>query len=134
MPRFPVLLPQFGESAADQEGLPIVAAEPHTFVELSHYAPSDVTKHLVYLVNPPTARRLLGFGSLDNGMLELVGPFFHINVVPFEAFINSERSFLLYGRVDLTSFNWVMRALKERGFRIEFQSSLGDKYLFHVVR
>ena len=79
------------------------------------------------------AHRFLGFGSLDSAMLELVGPWFHMRVVPFHQFVDAKAPFLLYGKVDLTSFNWVMRALQERGFRIEFHSSLGDKYLFAVT-
>ena len=119
--------------SADKEGLPIVAAELHTFIELSHYAPSDIGSHLVYLADPSTARRFLGYGSLDSAMLELVGPWFHMRVVPFQQFVETKAPFLLYGKVDLTSFNWVMRALQERGFRIAFQSNLGDKYLFAVT-
>jgi hypothetical protein len=79
-------------------------------------------------------------------MLELVGPWFHMRVVPFHQFVDAKVPFLLYGKVGLTwmpvamnlyrpmkSFNWVIRALQERGFRIEFHSSLGDKYLFAVT-
>ena len=119
--------------SADKEGLPIVAAELHTFIELSHYSPPDIASHLVYLADPSMAHRFLGFGSLDSAMLELVGPWFHMRVVPFHQFVDAKAPFLLYGKVDLTSFNWVIRALQERGFRIEFHSSLGDKYLFAVT-
>jgi hypothetical protein len=119
--------------SADKEGLPIVAAELHTFIELSHYAAADIASHLVYLADPSMAQQFLGFGSLDSAMLELVGPWFHMHVVPFQQFVDTKAPFLLYGKIDLTSFNWVMRALQERGFRIEFQSNLGDKYLFAVT-
>ena len=67
----------------DKEGLPIVAAELHTLIGLSHYAPSDIASHLVYLADPSTARRFLGYGSLDSAVLELVGPWFHMRAVPF---------------------------------------------------
>jgi hypothetical protein len=113
--------------SADKDGLPIVAAELHTFIELSHYSPPDIASHLVYLADPSMAHRFLGFGSLDSAMLELVGPWFHMRVVPFHEFVDAKAPFLLYGKA---SFNWVIRALQERGFRIEFHSSLGDKYLF----
>jgi len=118
--------------SADKEGLPIVVAEIHTFVELSHYAPSDIARHLVYLADPSAARRFLGFGSLDSGMLELVGPWFRMHVVPFEQFANAKSRFLLYGREELDS-NWLIRALKERRFRIEFQTNIEKKYLFTVT-
>jgi len=118
--------------SADEKGLPIVLAEIHTFVELSHYAPPDIARHFVYLADPSAARRFLGFGSLDSGMLELVGPWFRMHVVPFEQFVNSKSRFLLYGREELDS-NWVIRALKERRFRIEFQTNIEKKYLFTVT-
>ena len=119
--------------SANKEGLPIVAAELHTFIELSHYSPQDIASHLIYLADPSMAQQFLGFGSLDSAMLELVGPWFHMRVVPFHQFLDAKVPFLLYGKVDLKSFSWVIRALQERGFRIEFHSSLGDKYLFAVT-
>ena len=114
----------------DREDLPIVVADPHTFIELSHYAPPVIASHLVYLADPDFARRLLGFSSLERGMLELIGPWFHMNVVPFEQFANSKAPFLIYGYPDLQRFSWVIPALKDRGFRIELQSSIDDRYLF----
>jgi hypothetical protein len=119
--------------SADKEGLPIVAADLRTFIELSHYTPPDIASHLVYLADPSSARRLLGFGSLDSAMLELVGPWFHMHVVPFEQFVNSNAPFLIYGYLELERFNWVVPALKERGFRIEFRSRMEDEYLFSVA-
>jgi hypothetical protein len=64
--------------SANKEGLPIVAAELHTFIELSHYSPQDIASHLIYLADPSMAEQFLGLGSLDSAMLELVGPWFHI--------------------------------------------------------
>ena len=121
--------------SADKENLPIVAAELHTFIELSHYTSPDIASRLVYLADPSAARPFLGFGSLDSAMLELVGPWFHMRVEPFEQFVNSRARFLIYGEPNLRSFDWIIRAFQERGFRVEFRSSLGDQYyLFAVAR
>jgi hypothetical protein len=120
--------------SAGQENLPIVVGDPHTFVLLAHYAPPDVQSRLVYLASPILAGRLLGFTSVENGMVQLVGPWFHMNVIPFEAFLASNPKFFLYGAWLL---NWVNRALIERGFRLEFltrvENGPSDRYLFSVV-
>lgn len=101
----------------NKENLPIVIAEPLNFVVFSHYAPADVRSRLVYLSDPALAGRLLGFTSVENGMVQLVGPWFHMKVVPLDAFLASNPRFLLYGGWWL---NWVTRALSDRGLRIEF--------------
>ena len=38
--------------SADKEGLPIVAAELHTFIELSHYSPPDIASISFILPTP----------------------------------------------------------------------------------
>ena len=121
--------------SANKEDLPIVIGEPHTFLLFSHYAPSDVQIHLVYLADPVLASEILGFNSVENGMVQLEGPWFHTKVVPFEAFLKSNPRFLLYGAWTL---NWVNRALSDRHFRIEFLARLesptsNNKYLFYVT-
>ena len=122
--------------SADKEDLPIVIGEPYTFLLFSHYAPSDVQSRLVYLADPVLAGEILGFTSVENGMVQLVGPWFHMKVVPFEAFLKPNPRFLLYGA---WTSNWVNRALSDRLFRIEFLARLesptfpNDRYLFYVT-
>jgi hypothetical protein len=116
------------------KGAPIVVGDPHTFVVLSHYAPADVRSHLIYLSNPALAGRFLGFTSVENVMVYLVGPWFHLNVIPLEQFLVSKPKFLLYGG---WSFNWVYQALVERRFRFEFLGAVEvpefDRNLFSVT-
>lgn len=122
--------------SANKEDLPIVIGEPQTFVLFAHYAPSDIRSHLVYLANTALASEILGFSSSEEGMVQLVGPWFHMRVVPFEPFLASNHRFLLYGP---WSGNWVNRVLSDQLFRIEFLARLesptsNDKYLFYVTR
>jgi len=116
--------------SSNEQNLPIVIGVPHTFLLLSHYAPSDVKSHLVYLANPILAGRLLGVTSIENGMVQLAGPFFQMKVVPFDAFLASNSRFLLYGS---RHWNWVNQALSERGVNFEFLAVLGDIYLYSVA-
>jgi hypothetical protein len=119
--------------SANKEDLPIVIGDPGLFVQFSHYASSDVRSHLVYLADPAIASRLLGFSSVEKGMVQLVGPWFHMKIVPFEAFVTSNSRFLLYGA---GPYSWVNRALSNRGFRIEVPSPeepTSPKILFMVT-
>src|SRR5262249_39962272 len=115
--------------SADRENLPIVVTDTHTFFELSHYAPPEIASNLVYLADPAFARQILGIGSIERGMLEEVGPWFHMHVVPFEQFVKSKTPFLIYGYLNRNTpdLSWVVPALKERRFRVEFQSNIDDK-------
>jgi hypothetical protein len=119
--------------SSNEQDLPIVIGDPHTFLLLSHYAPSDVKSHLVYLANPVLAGRILGTTSIENGMVQLVGPWFQMKVVPFDAFLASNSKFLLYGVDGAESWNWVNQGLSERRFSFEFLAVLGDKYLYSIA-
>jgi hypothetical protein len=112
------------------EDLPIVASELHTFLELSHHAPPDIASRLVYLADPAQARRLLGFASVDQGAIDLVGPWFHTNVEPFKTFILSNRRFFVYGGKQGNMLNWIHRELEERGYLFEPKGTIGAKALF----
>ena len=120
--------------STEKKDLPIVIGDPHTFVVFAHYAPPDVQSRLVYLGNPALAGRILGITSVENGMVQLVGPWFHMKVVPFEAFLASNPRFLLYGG---WLFNWVNQALSDRRLRLEFlarlENSDENRYLFSVA-
>ena len=120
--------------SADRENLPIVVADNHTFVELSHYAPPEIASNLVYLTDAAFARQILGVGNDERAMLEVIGPWFHMHVVPFEQFAKSKTPFLIYdGYLYWGALSWVVPALKERRFRVELQSNFDDKYLFFAV-
>ena len=119
--------------SANKEDLPIVIGDPGLFVQFAHYAPADVRSHLVYLADPAIAGRFLGFTSVENGMVQLVGPWFHMKIVPFEAFVMSNSRFLLYG---VGSLSWINRALSNRGFRMEVprpEEPISAKYLLMVT-
>jgi hypothetical protein len=117
--------------STNPDNLPIVIGNQLTFTVFSHYAPSDVRSRLVYPASQSLAGQLLGIDSVENGMVQLVGPWFHMNVVPLEAFLASKPRFLLYGA---GPFNWINRALSDRGFRFEYLArGPYDRYLFSVA-
>lgn len=121
-------------SVADQS-LPLVVAEAHTFTALSHYAPADVTSRLVYLADPELALQRLGHNSVERGMLDLLGPWFGMNVKPFRPFMAEHSRFLVYGSfVGVGFLNWLLPELQARGMHIELLNQAGDTLLLLASR
>jgi len=113
--------------------LPIVVADPHTFVVLSHYARADIVSRLVYLADPKLALRYLGHNSVERGMIDLVAPWFRMRVVAFDRFMPEHRRFLVYGDfVHLSFLNWLLPELHARGMRTELLNRAGDTMLLLV--
>lgn len=114
----------------NHDDLPIVASEPHIFMTLAHYAPPDVTSRLVYLSDPAASLRHLGHNSVDRGMSELIGPWFHLPVRAYAPFVESHSSFLVYG--NLGWLNWVTAQLCADHRALELQGRVNEDFLFRV--
>jgi 4-amino-4-deoxy-L-arabinose transferase-like glycosyltransferase len=114
----------------NESNLPIIASDPHTFIELAHYAPPEITSRLVYLADPAASLKQLGHNSVERGMVDLLGPWFHLNVTDYNSYVVSHPRFLIYG--NLGFLNWVTNRLKEDGMRSELRGRNGDKFLFLV--
>jgi hypothetical protein len=113
--------------------LPVVVADPHTFTVLVHHGPPDITSRLVYLADPDRALERLGHNSVERGMLDLVGPWFGMNVVRFEPFIAAHGRFLVFGNFGQQGFlNWIVPELRVRGMRTELLNQAGGDMLLSV--
>ena len=107
--------------------LPFVVADPHTFTQLSHYGSPELTARIAYLADPALALKHLGHNSVERGMLDLVKPWFRMNVVEFEPFVAEHSRFLIYGDfVELEFLNWIVTELQARGLRFELLNRQGD--------
>jgi hypothetical protein len=115
--------------------LPLVVADPHNFTILSHYAPPDVRPRLVYLADPNLAMKRLGHNSVERGMLDLVKPWFRMNVADYNTFVAEQPRFLVYGNYGVLGFlNWLLPELQARGMRIEFRGRRGEYWFFLASR
>jgi hypothetical protein len=115
--------------------LPVVIADPHTFTVLSHYGAADLRRRIVYLADPALALTYLGHNSVERGMLDLLKPWFHMNVVEFEPFVGEHSRFLVYGDFYRMSFlSWLTPELHRRGLRLELLNRQGDNLLLLVSR
>ena len=107
--------------------LPFVVADPHSFAVLSHYGPPEMKSRMVYLADPGLALKRLGHNSVERGMLDLLKPWFGMNVVEFEPFVARHPRFLLYGDFyELGFLNWITAELQGRGMRLELLNRAGD--------
>jgi hypothetical protein len=112
-----------------QVPLPIVVSEAHTFMKLAHYAPTDIASRLVYLADPDLALRQLGQTTVDRGLLAL-SSVFRANVQTYDAFIDSQERFFIYGPNGNSS--WLLSELPTTEMRIELKGRNKDNLLFLV--
>ncbi len=116
-----------------EENLPIVAAEPHTLMHFSHYAPPEIASRMVYLADPAIALKRLGHNSVERGMVDLIKPWFRMNVTDFQSFVVEHPRFLVYGNFGGLGFlNWILPELQANNMRVEFRGRNGE-YLFFLV-
>ena len=113
----------------DVKNLPIVAADPYTFIDLNYYAP-DLTSRVVYLADPEISFRRLRTNSVERGMVDLLKPWFRLNVTDYKSYILRQPQFLLCG--DPTFFSWIVPQLEEDGFKLELKGLDGKLMLFIV--
>jgi hypothetical protein len=115
--------------------LSLVMADPHTFTVLSHYAPPDIRSRLVYLADPNLALKRLGHNSVERGMIDLVKPWFRMNVVDYETFVAGQPRFLVFGNTGRLAFlNWLLPELQARGMRLEVRGRRGDNLFLLASR
>jgi hypothetical protein len=68
-------------------------------------------------------------------MVDLIQPWFHMNVVPFEPFIATHSRFLVYGNFTSLAFlNWVAPELRARGWHMELLNRAGGDMLLLASR
>jgi hypothetical protein len=114
----------------NESNLPIVASDAHTLIELAHYAPPEISSRLVYLADPAASLKELGHNSVERGMIDLLGPWFHLNITDYNSYKTSHPRFLVYGKFGF--LNWITKKLQEDGMRIELRGRDGDRFLFLV--
>jgi hypothetical protein len=118
-----------------KQDLPVVIADPQSFMTLSHYGAPEIKARLVYAADADRALARLGTNSVERGMLELVKPWFGLNVVPFKSFVAAHAEFFVYGDFLRISFlNWILPELHAQGMRTELLNQADDDMLLYVYR
>ena len=113
----------------DVENLPIVAADAHTFIELNYYAP-EISSRVVYLADPEISLQRLKQNSIERGIVDLLKPWFGLNVTDYKSYIAARHRFLLCG--DFQFFSWIVPQLEEDGMQLELKGTDGKIMLYMV--
>jgi 4-amino-4-deoxy-L-arabinose transferase-like glycosyltransferase len=108
---------------------PVVIAGPHSFFELTYYAPPALASRLAYLVDPAAALHYVGTDTVDLGMREF-GRRTGLRVEPYRTYLSTHPRFLLY--VDRSPWNWLLPALSAAGARFEVVALDGPGSLYLV--
>jgi hypothetical protein len=98
---------------APDDGLPIVVANPTSYLPLEHYSDPALASRLVYLAAGETPRPYLLEASGDQVLLALE-PSSGIAVRPFAEFVDKNRRFYVYERYG----SWLVRELLENRARV----------------
>jgi hypothetical protein len=113
----PRLSEAIGESLNMVPRGPIVVSDPHSFLKLWHYAPSDVKNRLYYLTNPEAQIKHLGSDTSDRSLAGL-SALFSLPVREYQSFVDSHHHFHTYGRQ-----GWLVPQLLEDGARLTMKQS-----------
>ena len=111
--------------------MPVVCSDPRLFIILSYYAPPELRSRLVYLADPAQSLYYLGHNSVDRGTLDLLKPWFRLNVQPYRPYLDSHGQFLLVG--DPQNFlNWTLRDFVESRAQVDLIGLHQEILVFRV--
>jgi len=110
---------------------PILIADPHDFLELSHSPPRTLGQRFVYLADPQASIRAKGEDTAERGLLELrrIAP---LRVYEYRAYLARHTSFLAFASRGPTELSWVLPALRADGRRVRLKAVAGDRALYEV--
>jgi hypothetical protein len=80
------------------------------YLQFWYYTPPLLRSRLCYVVDPASARRLVGTDSLDNGLTTL-SRWSAVTAVDYERFVSTHRRFTVYG----AGTGWLLPRLQEAG-------------------
>ena len=79
---------------------------------LSFYAPRELASRIAYLADPNSSIAFLGHDTIDRGLLDL-RPWFPINIVRADSFLNDNHQFYVFGETD--TWTWLTFELSKWG-------------------
>lgn len=110
--------------------LPIADFSLHTFMQLAHYAPEDISARLVYLTDMDASLRYFGSDTEDRLMLALGRQWFRLKIEPWRSFVATHKRFLAHG--PLSNSGWLIHQLEADKMRVELKKQYGEEGLFLV--
>jgi hypothetical protein len=114
-------------TAQQPDSLPIVINDGNRFFQLVHYAPTEFSSRLIYLIDAEAARKYGGTDSVDLCLLRY-GTFLAFNLRPADSFLGDGHPFLMYE----SSSGWLLPTLQNNGATIEVLGSPGGHTLYRI--
>jgi hypothetical protein len=109
--------------------LPIVVADPVTYLPLAHNSAKELGDYLVYIPDGKEALRYTGKTSADYNLAGLreIAP---LNLPTYSGFTNAHRQFLVLWQV--SDLDWIVPKLRDAGAQFRLYDALGSRLLFLV--
>jgi hypothetical protein len=116
---------------AGHTDLPVAVSDGQSYVQLAYYAPAQLGKRLVGIVDPANAIRYAGSDSVDRQMSALTCCL-PLQVYRFRSFSATHPNFLLYS--DGSAFDWWPTRLRNDGYSLERVASDAGRNIYWVRR
>jgi len=109
--------------------LPVVVADPVTYLPLAHNAARELGDTLVYIADPKEALHYTGKTSADYNLegLRTIAP---LNLPTYSGFTKAHRQFLVLWQV--SDIDWIVPKLQDAGAQLRLYGAQGGRLLFLV--
>ncbi len=113
----------------DRTGLPIVVADPLTYLTLAYNADRGLREALVYIPDPQEALRYRGVNTADYNLVGLraIAP---LNLPTYSSFASSHQQFFVLW--EISPYDWIVHKLRDSGAELRFCAASGPRVLFLV--
>ncbi|MGC2330294.1 MAG: glycosyltransferase family 39 protein [Candidatus Acidiferrales bacterium] len=104
-------------NSAGHPDLPVVISDGEDYLPFVHYAPPELSRRFVDVVDPPQAVAYIGNDTVDKDLLRLQF-YYPLQVHEFRLFASNHAKFLLYSSGDI-EWDWWPRRLARDGYSLE---------------
>ena len=121
----------FLESHATDQ-LPILIANPMSFLELAHRPPPEIAPRLLYLADPQLGIQDTGTDNVERGVVEMKH-WAGMNVQSFPAWLASGRPCYVYTESDPDRFEWLLPELLKAHWKLALVGWQGVNILYSAA-
>jgi len=111
--------------------LPVVVSDGDDYLPFVYYAPPELARRFVDVVDPPQAIAYIGNDTVEKSLLRLRF-YYPLRVYEFQTFASSHASFLLYSNGSAS--DWWPRRLANDGYSLEVAAAGQGRKVYLVTR
>ena len=120
-------------SSAGHPDLPVVVSDSGEFLPFVYYAPPELARRFVDVVDPAQAVAYIGSDTVDKNLLALRA-YYPLRVYEFQAFVSDHPSFLLYSSGRAGWDWWPRRLADDHGYSLELLAAKEGRKVYLVTR